>query len=159
MRRACEARHRAVQGARVYDAHVSGGWSDHERGGRFAGFLALGGGLTAILALILAAAAGPPYLEGGGVSFWIVVFAAALLAALVAFPFGIEVALRDRDSDRDRRWEIALVIWGVVAGGLLVAAFAIGFDTGSLAGAAALITGIESALVAATVVVWLLAGG
>lgn len=135
------------------------GWSDRERGGRFAATLAVGGSGLALIGLLIAGATGPPYLEGGGVNAWLVVFAAALLVALMAFPFGLEVVLRPRDRDRDRRWEISLVVWGALALALLVAAFAIGFDTATLAGAAALVVAIESALVGATVIAWLVAGG
>lgn len=135
-------------------------WGEDERTGRLAGFLALGGGLTAVVSLALAAAAGAPYLEADGVNGWLVVFAAGLLAALIAFPFGLELRLRGRyPADRDRRWEVSLLIWGALALGVLAAAFIAGFDTGTLAGAAALIAGIEAGLVVATIAVWLLAGG
>jgi hypothetical protein len=138
---------------------VSNGWGDGERSGRFAGLLALGGGSTALVSLLLAAATGAPYLEADGVNGWLVVFAAGLLAALVAFPFGIELRLRERYPDRDRRWEVSLLIWGGVAVAILLLAFVNGFDTGALAGAAGLIAGIEAGLVVATVGVWLLSGG
>ena len=138
---------------------MANGWGDEERSGRFAALLALGGGATAVVSVLLAAAAGGPYLESEGVNPWIVVFAAGLMAALVAFPFGLEVRLRDRYPDRDKRWEASLVVWGLVAGGLLAAGLAAGFDTGTLGGAVGLILAIESALVVGTVAVWLLGGG
>ena len=120
--------------------------------------LAVGGAATAVVSLALAGAAGEPYLEADGVNGWLVVFAAGLLAALVAFPFGIELRLRDRFADRDRRWEVALLVWGGFAAVVLVIAFLAGFDTGTLAGAAGLIAAIEAGLVVATILVWLLAG-
>jgi hypothetical protein len=138
---------------------MSNGWGDDERSGRFAALLAVGGGATAIVSVLLAAAAGEPYLEADGVNPWIVVFAAGLMAALVAFPFGFEVRLRERYLDRDKRWEAALVVWGLLAGALLATGLAAGFDTGTLGGAIGLILTIESALVVGTVVVWLLSGG
>lgn len=138
---------------------MSNGWGDGERSGRFAGLLALGGGSTALASLLLAAATGAPYLEADGVNGWLVVFAAGLLAALVAFPFGLELRLRERYPDRDRRWEVALLIWGGAAIVILLVAFLNGFDTGDLAGAAGLIAAIEAGLVVATVGVWLLSGG
>ena len=85
-------------------------------------------------------------------NLWIVVFAAGLMAALIAFPFGFEVRLRERYPDRDKRWEASLVVWGLVAGALLAAGLAAGFDTGTLGGAIGLILVIESALVVGTVV-------
>ncbi len=138
---------------------MSNGWGDGERSGRFAGLLALAGGSTALVSLLLAGAAGAPYLEADGVNAWLVVFAAGLLAAMVAFPFGLELRLRERYPDRDRRWEVSLLIWGGAAIAVLLLAFVNGFDTGTLAGAAGLIAAIESGLVVATVGVWLLSGG
>ena len=138
---------------------MANGWGDDEPSGRFAALLALGGGATALAAVLLAAAAGGPYLEGNGVNPWIVVFAAGLMAALVAFPFGFEVRFRERYPDRDKRWEAALVVWGLVAGALLAAGLAAGFDTSTLGGAVGLILAIEAALVVGTVVTWLLSGG
>jgi hypothetical protein len=124
-----------------------------------AGLLALSGGATAAVSLVLAGASGAPYLEADGVNGWIVVFAAGLLAALIAVPFGLELRLRDRYPDRDRRWEVALLLWGGLGVILLAVAFAAGFDTGTLAGAAGLIAAIEAGLVIATIALWLLAGG
>ena len=138
---------------------MSNGWGDEERSGRVAALLALGGGATAVVSVLLAAAAGDPYLEADGVNPWIVVFAAGLMAALIAFPFGFEVRLRERYPDRDKRWEASLVVWGLLAGALLAAGLAAGFDTSTLGGAVGLILAIESALVVATVGVWLVSGG
>ena len=78
---------------------------------------------------------------------------------MIAFPFGLEVQLRERHPDRDKRWEASLVVWGLVAGALLAAGLAAGFDTATLGGAVGLILVIESALVVGTVVVWLVSGG
>ena len=113
----------------------------------------------AVVSLLLAEATGAPYLAADGVNGWIVVFAAGMLATLIAFPFGLEVGLRERVLDRDRRWEVALVSWGGVAIAILAIALVAGFDTVSLAGAAGLIAAIEAALVVGTIAVWLLSGG
>lgn len=134
-------------------------WEERDRSGRFAALLAAGGAATAFLALALAGAVGEPYLAADGVNGWLVVFAAGLLAALIALPFGLEWRLRARQPDRDRRWELALVVWGALATALVALAVVIGFDTGTLGGAAALIAAIEGAGVVATVGFWLLAGG
>jgi hypothetical protein len=112
-----------------------------------------------LVSLLLAGAVGEPYLEADGVNGWLVVFAAGLLAALVAFPFGIESRLRGRYPDRDRRWEVSLLVWGGLAIALLAIAVIAGFETGTLAGAAGLITAIEAGLVVATIGVWLVSGG
>jgi hypothetical protein len=141
-----------------YDPGVANGWGESELSGRAAALLAVGGGATAVASLVLAGAAGEPYLEADGFNAWLIVFAAGLLAALVAFPFGTERRLRDRYEDRDRRWEVSLLAWGAVAAVLLAVAFVAGFDTGTLAGAAGLIAAIESGLVLATIVVWLFSG-
>ena len=139
---------------------MSNGWGDGERSGRFAGLLALGGAADrGCVALLLASAAGEPYLGADGVNGWLVVFAAGLLAALIAFPFGIELRLRERHPDRDRRWEVSLLVWGGVAIASWRSRILTGFDTGTLAGAAALIAAIEAGLVIATIGVWLVSGG
>ena len=138
---------------------MSNGWGDGERSGRVAALLAVAGAAIAALGVVLAGVTGDPYLEADGVNPWIVVFAVGLLAALLAFPFGFEVRLRERYPDRDKRWEASLVAWGLVAGVLLAAGLAAGFDTGTLGGSIGLVLVIESALVAGTVAVWLLSGG
>jgi len=139
--------------------YMANGWGDGERSGRFAALLALSGIATAVVSALLAGAAGGPYLEADGVSAWLVVFAAGLMAALIAFPFGLEVHLRERSPDRDKRWETALVIWGLAAGALLAIGLFAGFDTSTLGGAIGVIVVIESALVVGTVAVWLISGG
>ncbi|MDQ3759337.1 MAG: hypothetical protein M3331_05280 [Actinomycetota bacterium] len=138
---------------------MTSGWGESERGGRFAALLALGGTAVAIVSAAMAGAAGEPYLEADGVNPWLVVFAAGLMAALVAFPFALEVRMRERQPDRDKRWEASLVTWGLVAGVLLVAGLIAGFETSTLGGALGLIGVIEAALVTGTVLVWLVAGG
>jgi len=138
---------------------MSNGWGENERSGRFAALLALSGTATAVLSILLAGAAGAPYLEADGVNPWLVVFAAGLLSALIAFPFGLEVRLRERYPDRDKRWETSLVAWGLAAGALFAAGLAAGFDTATLGGSVGLILVIESGLVVGTVVVWLISGG
>ena len=138
---------------------MANGWGDGGRSGRFSALLALGGAATAAASILLAAAAGGPYLEAEGVSVWLVVFAASLMAALLAFPFSLEGRLRERYPDRDKRWEASLVLWGLAAGILLAAGLAVGFDTSTLGGAIGVILVIECALVLGTVAVWLVSGG
>jgi len=138
---------------------MTNGWDEGERSGRFAALLALGGTAVAVGSVAIAASVGEPYLEADGVNPWLVVFAAGLMAALVAFPFALEVRLRERHPDRDKRWEASLVIWGLVAGVLFAVGLVAGFETSTLGGALGLIGVIEAALVAGTVLVWLVAGG
>ena len=138
---------------------MSNGWGESERGGRFAALLAFGGTAVAVVSAAIAGTAGGPYLEADGVNPWLVVFAAGLMAALLAFPFALEVRLRERHPDREKRWEASLVIWGGVAGVLLAAGLLAGVETSTLGGALGLIVVIEAALVAGTVLAWLIAGG
>lgn len=120
------------------------------------------GAALAFAGLLLAAATGEPYLTAGEVNPWIVVFAAGMLAALYATPFAIERRMRRRIPESDRRWERALLAWGAMAVGVLLAGLLLGvageWSGGSLAGAAGLLVTIESGLVIATMVVWLLSG-
>lgn len=137
---------------------------------RPAALAAFGGVATAGVALLLAGLAGGPYLAADRVNGWIVVFAGALLVALVAAPFVLERALRARraasletGSDpelQDERWEGAALAWGGIVVLLLLVAVPVGigqdFAGGSLAGTAALIATIEGGLVLAMLVLWLL---
>ena len=61
---------------------------------RAGALICLIGVLVAALSLVLAAIAGPPYLGLSGINGWMIVFAAALLAALIAIPFVLEARLR-----------------------------------------------------------------
>ena len=128
-----------------------------------AGALVCGIGLlVAALSLVLAAIAGPPYLGLSGVNGWMVVFVAALLAALIATPFVIEARLRASYSDSDARWDRAIPIWGgiallvTVAGGLIGASG--GFAGDSLAGSAGLLAAGAGGLVLIAVATALLSG-
>lgn len=134
-------------------------WQESPRAGRTAGMLGAAGAAIACVALVLAGLSGAPYISAAGVNGWIVVFAAGLLGALVGFPFGLELRLRGRYAEHEKRWEVALLIWAAVAVTLFALAIVIGFDTGTLAGAAALIAAVETGLVIATIGVWLVSGG
>jgi hypothetical protein len=118
--------------------------------------------LIAAMALVLAAISGPPYLGLGGVNGWLVVFAAALFAPLLAAPFLIEAALRDAHPDSDARWDRAMLAWGGIA--LLAAGVgtAIGlagdFAGDSLAGSAGLVVAGEGGLVLIAVGAMVLSG-
>jgi hypothetical protein len=107
----------------------------------------------------LAAAAGPPYLSLSELSPWIVVFAVGLFAVLFAAPFLLHASIGGALED-DARWERALVWWGgictlaLLLGLLLVAGPGISAD--SLAGSLGTVLVVESALVLATLVAWLL---
>lgn len=127
---------------------------------------ALGGAAGAVVSLLLAGAAGAPYLTAEAVNWWIVVFAAALLTALVAAPFVIERSLRERRGVdgglRDERWEAAALAWGGISVAVLLVAVPLGlaesFSGDSLVGTAALLATIEASLVLATLVLWLFSG-
>ena len=151
---------------------------------RPAALAAFGGAAAAVLSLLLAAASGGPYLTADRVNGWVVVFAAALLVALVAAPFVIERKLRTGSvpsvpsdvnnpadpaawgqrgqTPKDERWEGASLAWGGISLAVLAIAIPIGlaesFSGDSLAGTAALLATIESGLVLGTLLAWLLAG-
>ncbi len=133
---------------------------------RPAALAAFGGAATALVSLLLAAAAGGPYLTAERVNGWVVVFAAGLLAALVAAPFLLEAWLRNRrpgtgEELRDERWEGAALAWGGVSLAVLVVAVPVGlaesFSGSSLAGTAALLATIEAGIVLVALLAWLLA--
>lgn len=128
-----------------------------------AGALICGIGLlVAALSLVLAAIAGPPYLGLSGINGWIVVFVAALLAALIAIPFVLEARLRASYSDSDARWDRAVPIWGGIALLVTVAGALIGasgdFAGDSLAGSAGLLAAGAGGLVLIAVATALLSG-
>jgi hypothetical protein len=117
---------------------------------------------VAALSLVLAAIAGPPYLGLSGINGWMIVFAAALLAALIAIPFVLEARLRGSYSDSDARWDRAIPIWGGIALIVTVVGALIGasgdFAGDSLAGSAGLIAAGAGGLVLIAVATALLSG-
>jgi hypothetical protein len=118
--------------------------------------------LAAALSLVLAAIAGPPYLGLEGINGWVIVFVAALLAALIAIPFALEARLRGSYPDSDARWDRAIPIWGgialvVTAVGALIGASG-DFAGDSLAGSAGLLAAGAGGLVLIAVATALLSG-
>ncbi|CAN5506831.1 hypothetical protein BH10ACT11_BH10ACT11_11490 [soil metagenome] len=128
--------------------------------GRVVGLAAFAAASIGLLSIPLAAAAGGPYLSSDRVNCWIVVFAIALLTLLVAIPFALEYHLRERQDDRDKRWERAVLSWGGLAAAVLALAVLLGSGSGfsgsSLAGTLGLIALLESGLVVLAVGAWLL---
>src|SRR5690242_5414957 len=120
------------------------------------------GVLVAALSLVLAAVSGPPYLGLSGINGWMVVFLAALLAALIAVPFALEARLREAHAESDARWDRAIPIWGGIAlvvtvlGGLLGASGDFAGD--SLAGSAGLLAAGAGGLVLIAVATAMLSG-
>jgi uncharacterized membrane protein len=120
------------------------------------------GALVAALSLVLAAIAGPPYLGLDGINGWMIVFVAALLAALIAIPFALEARLRDSHPDSDARWDRAIPAWGgialvVTALGALIGASG-DFAGDSLAGSAGLLGAGAGGLVLIAVATAMLSG-
>lgn len=117
---------------------------------------------VAALALVLAAVAGPPYLGLSGINGWMIVFAAALLAALIAIPFALEARLRASHTDSDARWDRAIPIWGGIALVVTIVGALIGasgdFAGDSLAGSAGLLAAGAGGLVLIAVATALLSG-
>lgn len=123
--------------------------------------LAIFAGLSvAIIGLVLALIADGPYLTLDHVDVGVVLFAVGLFVALFATPFAFERTLRSSEPDRDRRWERALIRWGLVAGGVIgfgvVLAVGFGLDGGRLGGALAIAVLGDGALIAGTLLAWML---
>jgi hypothetical protein len=115
---------------------------------------------VAFAGLLLAAVADAPYLSADGINAGVLIFGVGLFAALFATPFALERRLRDREDDRDRRWERALVQWGliaaaVLAGGVLMA-LGFGLHGSTLGGSLAIVVLLVGALIAGTLVAWML---
>jgi hypothetical protein len=124
--------------------------------------VAVSGLSVAAIALVLAAVSGPPYLGLSGLNGWLVVFAAALFATLLAVPFLLERRLRRDYADSDARWDRAMPVWGGIALLAVGAGALIGltgdFAGDSLAGSAGLVLAGEGGLVLIAVASVLLSG-
>ena len=111
---------------------------------------------------MLAAITGSPYLGSGGVNGWLIAFAVALFAVLLAVPFAIERRLQDRELDAEARWDRAVPVWGGVALLVLVAGILLGiagsFAGDSLAGGVGLVLIGAGGLVLVAVLFMLLSG-
>ncbi len=129
---------------------------------RAGALICLIGLLVAALSLVLAAIAGPPYLGLEGINGWMIVFAGALLAALIAIPFVLEARLRGSYPASDARWDRAIPIWGGIALVVTVVGALIGasgdFAGDSLAGSAGLLAAGAGGLVLIAVATALLSG-
>lgn len=116
---------------------------------------------VAAASLLLAALAGGPYLDLSSLNPWLAVFAVAAFGALIAVPFAVERLLKAAHPERAEHTERAMVIWGGVAAAALLAGVGLvaagGFSPGaSLADAVGLLLVIDSGMVVATLVVWVL---
>lgn len=114
---------------------------------------------VAIIGLVLALISDGPYLTLDHVDLGVVLFTVGLFAALFAMPFALERGLRPSEPDRDRRWERALIRWGLVAVGVVglgvVLAVGFGLDGGDLGGALALAVLADGLLIAGTLLAWM----
>jgi uncharacterized membrane protein YkvI len=129
---------------------------------------ALGYGAAAGLALTLAGALGVlvgdgPYLRFSALSPWLVAYALGLIVLLALLPFAIHRRLAARGTDRDRRWELAVVAWGGLALAGLVAFGLVsvlqGFETGDPLGALALAGALLCGLVVGSILLLILTTG
>lgn len=122
------------------------------------GVALLGAGAVALAGLIGLLGSDGPYLSLDGVSPWSVVYAIGVFALLIGAPFGLHRRIAEGE-DRDRRWELAVVVWG----GIALAAAAVFAALVAIAGggleAAAVIGLIECALVVGAVVTLMLTTG
>jgi hypothetical protein len=120
------------------------------------------GGIVALLGIPVAAAVGEPYLGADGINAGLILLGAGLFAALFAIPFLVEQGLRASESDRDRRWERALIRWALAAGAVLAVGallgIAFGLTGGSLGGSIAIVVLGDGTLIAGTLVAWMLSG-
>jgi hypothetical protein len=134
----------------------------NESPARVAALVCVAGVAIGVASLALAAATGPPYLSTSGINGWIVVFAGALLAALLALPFMIEGQLRGTHPDSDSRWDRAVPLWGGIALIVTVLGALVGtagdFAGDSLGGCAGLVAAGAGGLVLIAVLSVLLSG-
>jgi hypothetical protein len=125
--------------------------------------IALAGSLgVAAVSVLLAAVDGPPYLSLSSLSPWIVVFAAAAFAALIAVPFAVNRIIVAADPSRAEGWERAMVLWGAVAlatlglGAVMISIG--GFSPArSLDDAIGLLLVIEAGMIVLVLLAWILA--
>jgi len=120
------------------------------------------GAIAALAGLAVAGTTGSPYLSADGINLGLVLFGAGLFAALFAIPFSIERGMRGTEPDRDRRWERALIRWALAAAAVIAAGavltLAFGFTGGTLGGSVAIVVLLDGALIAGTLVAWMLSG-
>ena len=119
--------------------------------------------LASVVALIAAAGAGSPYLTFDDLNPWIVVFAFAAFAALMAAPFAIDRALDRADPQEADHWEKALAVWGglclAITGVAAVLVFGGDFSAARhLADAAGVILLAEAGAALCVLLVWLVGG-
>ncbi len=121
-------------------------------------------GLALTLAGLLGVLLGDgPYLRFSALSPWLVTYAVGLLLLLVVLPFALHRRLARRGTDRDRRWELAVVSWGGLALGALVSfgivAVLRSFDTGDALGALAIVGLLLCGLVVGSILLLMMTTG
>ncbi len=122
--------------------------------------IAIAAGLGAMtLGFLIALLSDGPYLTTDGINAGVILFAVGLFAALFATPFAFERSRRATEPDRDRRWERALIRWGVVAGAVfgvgLGLALVLGPHGRTLGGSIAIVTLADALLIIGTLVAWM----
>ena len=119
----------------------------------------LAGGAVALAGLLVASLSDGPYLAADALNAGVIVFGTGLFAALFATPFAFERRLRESEDDRDRRWERALIRWGLVSGAVVAAgvllALAFGLHGATLGGAVAIVVLTVGLLTVGTLVAWM----
>ena len=124
---------------------------------------AAGAGVVALIGLAGTLLADEPRLSVSDLGPWIVLWGIGLFGLLLFAPFAIHAKLAARSEDPDRRWELAVVVWGgaALAGVACFGAISLasGFDTGAAVGALVLVGLLECGLVAAAVGLMMLTGG
>lgn len=111
------------------------------------------------IGLAIAGFGDSPYLSADGLNAGIVLFTIGLFGVLFALPFHLERGFHEAEPDRDRRWERALLRWGLYAGGVLavgaVLGLAFGLHGSTLGGSIAIAVLVDGTLIAGTLVVWM----
>lgn len=122
----------------------------------------VGAALLVIGAIGTLLASGPYLSISEGIEAWLVVYALGLFGLLLFAPFALHRRIAESETDRDRRWELAIVAWGGVA---LAAAVVFGlllwFGPGTTEplGALAMMGLLECCLVVAAVLTLILTTG
>jgi hypothetical protein len=119
-------------------------------------------GLAVVGAIGTLLASGPYLSTSEGIEAWLLVYALGVFGLLLFAPFALHRRIAESRTDRDRRWELAIVVWGGVA---LAAALAFGLVLGigpgstEPLGALALMGLLECALVVVAVLTLILTTG
>jgi hypothetical protein len=128
--------------------------------------LNLGAAASAVIAVVGGAgtlmAEGPYLSVSKGIEGWLGVYAVGMLGLLLFTPFALHRRIAASTSDRDRRWELAVVAWGgiaLAAGVVFATILWVGPGPDEPLGALALISLLACGLVVVSVLTLMLTAG